>query len=94
MGYNLRYPWSLWYHSIYDEELNDNYVQLSIIGTQSSNVLFPVKAARKDASEMSYFDFRGGDIAETFKRFQFLFFDKVYNIKYFDAFNYGQTVTI
>jgi len=88
MGYNLRYPWSLWYHSIYDEELNGNNVQLSAIGTQSSNVLFPVKATRKDASEMSYFDFRGQQLAETFKQFQFLLFGKVYYIKYFDAFKY------
>jgi len=94
MGYNLRFPWSLWYHSIYDEELNGNYVQLSTIGTQSSNVLFPVKAAMKDASEMSYFDFRGADLAETFKKFQFLLFGRVYNIKYFDAFKYGQIVAI
>lgn len=46
-------------HRIYDTELNDNYVQLPGIPTQSSDVLFPEKTAAMDASQMSYFDFRG-----------------------------------
>lgn len=68
MAYEFE-PWSLSLYRHFDEELNDNYVQLSTICTQSSNVLFPEKTAGKDASQlMSYFEFGGQQLAETYKK--------------------------
>jgi len=72
MAYEFE-PCSLSLHRHFYEELNGNYVQLSVICTQSSNVLFPEKTAGKDASQMSYvqrtyFKFGGQQIAETYEK--------------------------
>jgi len=71
MSYEFE-PWSmsLRLHRNFDEELNGNYVQLSTICTQPSNVLFPEKTAGKDASQMRYFDFGGQQLADTYKKCQ------------------------
>jgi len=65
MSYEFE-PWKLDFvpHRNVDEELNGNYVQLSIICSRPSNVLFPKNTARKDSSQMSYFDFGGQQLAE------------------------------
>jgi len=90
MGYNLQrmgeqYPWSPQFHSLYDKELNGNYVQLSTIPTQSSNLLFSENTAEKGTTQMSYYDFRDQ------KKFQFVLFNRVaYNIIYFDGNKYSE----
>jgi len=91
-----QYPWSPQCYSLYDKELNGNYVQLSTIQTQSNNVLFPEKTSENYANQMIYFDFRGQQLEETLKKIHYLLFNnKAYNVKYFDGTKYsGQNVKI
>jgi len=91
-----QYPWSPQYLSLYDKELNGNYVQLSTIQTQSSNASFLEKTAEKDATQMIYFDFGGQQLEKTLKKNHYLLFNNnAYNIKYVGGTKYsGQNAKI